>query len=254
MQETTSEGKPRPSSAEAAASGTMEPQLMRILIVEDEQKVASFLRRALEEEGQAVDVEHDGEAGLARALTYDYDLVVLDWLLPLRSGLEVCIAIREARTGTPILMLTARDAVEDRIAGLDAGADDYLVKPFALGELLARVRALLRRGKTGAPKLVVGDLTLDPAKRRVVRAGSEITLTAKEYALLDYLMRHAGQTVSRTMIAEHVWDFDFDGGTNVVDVYINYLRNKIDRGHARKLIHTARGVGYCLESHNAVSD
>jgi two-component system copper resistance phosphate regulon response regulator CusR len=249
-----SSGERRPSAGNSAASGNMEAELMRILIVEDEQKVASFLRRALEEEGQAVDVEHDGEAGLQRALTYDYDLVVLDWLLPLRSGLDVCIAIREARTGTPILMLTARDAVKDRIAGLDAGADDYLVKPFALGELLARVRALLRRGKTGAPKLVVGDLTLDPARHRVTRAGQEITLTAKEYALLDYLMRHAGQSLSRTMIAEHVWDFDFDGGTNVVDVYINYLRNKIDRGQERKLIHTMRGVGYCLESRNALSE
>ncbi|MCW3062569.1 MAG: cusR [Capsulimonas sp.] len=249
-----SSGERRPPAGNSAASGNMEAELMRILIVEDEQKVASFLRRALEEEGQAVDVEHDGEAGLQRALTYDYDLVVLDWLLPLRSGLDVCIAIREARTGTPILMLTARDAVKDRIAGLDAGADDYLVKPFALGELLARVRALLRRGKTGAPKLVVGDLTLDPARHRVTRAGQEITLTAKEYALLDYLMRHAGQSLSRTMIAEHVWDFDFDGGTNVVDVYINYLRNKIDRGQERKLIHTMRGVGYCLESRNALSE
>ena len=197
-----------------------------------------------------MDVAHDGEAGLELARAADYDLLVLDWLLPGRDGLAVCRALRGDGSRLPILMLTARDAVEDRIAGLDTGADDYLVKPFALGELLARARALLRRGPAGAlPVLRVGDLTLDPATRRVRRGGREIILSAKEYALLEYLMRHAGRTVARTLIMEHVWDFDFDSGTNVIDVYINYLRNKVDRGHDVKLIQTVRGVGYRLSEH-----
>ncbi len=221
---------------------------MRILVVEDEAKVASFIKQALEEEGHAVDTAEDGEAGLAYARGTEYDLLVLDWLLPKRDGLSVCRAVREAGLTMPVIMLTARDGVDDRIAGLDGGADDYLVKPFALGELLARVRALLRRGAPGAPPVLrVGDLSLEPATRHVLRGPRPIHLSAKEYALLDYLMRHAGRTVSRTMITEHVWDFDFDSGTNVVDVYINYLRNKIDRGTDRKLIHTVRGVGYRLE-------
>ncbi|MBV9849376.1 MAG: response regulator transcription factor [Armatimonadetes bacterium] len=222
---------------------------MRILVVEDEVKVAAFVRQALEEEGHAVDVAHDGEAGLKLACLSEYDLLVLDWLLPGRDGPAVCRALREAGNRLPILMLTARDAVEDRIVGLDAGADDYLVKPFALGELLARARALLRRGGPALPTLRAGDLTLDPATRHVRRGGREIILSAKEYALLEYLMRHAGNTVTRSLIMEHVWDFDFDSGTNVVDVYINYLRNKVDRGHGVKLIHTVRGVGYRLDEH-----
>ena len=220
---------------------------MRILIVEDEAKVAAFIRQALEEEGHAVDVACDGEAGLQFALDGLHDLLLLDWLLPRRDGLDVCRAVRAAGHSVPILMLTARDAVSDRIAGLDTGADDYLAKPFALGELLARTRALLRRSMPGKPSVLqVGDLTLDPATRRVRRAERDIDLSAKEYSLLEYLMRQAGRTVSRTMITDHVWDFDFDSGTNVVDVYINYLRNKIDRSHAQKLIQTVRGVGYRL--------
>lgn len=225
---------------------------MRILVVEDEVKVAAFVRQALEEEGHAVDVAHDGDAGVNLALSCDYDLLVLDWLLPGRDGKAVCLAVRQAKRSVPILMLTARDAVEDRIAGLDGGADDYLTKPFALGEMLARVRALLRRGMGGAaPVLRVGNLTLDPATRRVRRGTADIALSAREYSLLDYLMRAAGRTLSRSLIAEHVWDWDFDGGTNVVDVYINYLRKKIDRGREPKLIHTVRGVGYCLKADHA---
>ena len=223
---------------------------MRILVVEDEAKVSAFIRQALEEEGHAVDVAADGDSGLHFALTTEYDLVILDWLLPGRDGLEVCEAIRATGQPTPILMLTARDAVADRIAGLDTGADDYLTKPFALGELLARVRALLRRGSTGqTPSLRVGDLVLDPATRLVHRGTRAIILSAKEYALLEYLMRQSGQTVSRSRIMEHVWDFDFDSGTNVVDVYIYYLRSKIERGDESKLIHTVRGVGYRLADH-----
>jgi len=230
---------------------------MRILVVEDEAKVASFLRQALEEEGYQVEVAAEGEEGLRRGLAADYDLVILDWLLPGRNGLEVCRGLRQAQRPGPILMLTARDSVDDRIAGLDNGADDYLTKPFALGELLARVRALLRRSaaaQSGATApLTAGDLTLDPTTRRVERAGREIPLSAKEYALLEYLLRHAGQTVTRTMITEHVWGFAFDSGTNVVDVYISFLRNKIDRGRATHLIQTVRGAGYRLEAAPAAS-
>lgn len=220
---------------------------MRVLVVEDEVKVAAFVQQALREEGHAVDVAADGDDGLRLALSAEYDLVILDWLLPGRDGLSVCRSLRDASQRVPVLMLTARDAIGDRIAGLDTGADDYLTKPFALGELLARARALLRRGMPGMlPDLAVGDLILTPATRRVRRGMQSILLSAREYALLEYLMRHAGQTVSRTMITEHVWDFSFDSGTNVVDVYINYLRNKVDRGRDPKLIHTVRGVGYRL--------
>jgi DNA-binding response OmpR family regulator len=222
---------------------------MRILLVEDENKVAALVRKALEEEGHVVEVAQDGEAGLMLAQDSPVDLVILDWLLPGRDGLAVCRSLRNTGAKIPILMLTARDAVEYRIQGLDAGADDYLTKPFALGELLARVRALLRRGmQPAAPVLEIGDLTLDPASRRVRRADREIDLSAREYSLLDHLMRNAGRTLTRSMIAERVWGYDFDSGTNVVDVYINYLRNKIDRGHSRKLIHTIRGVGYRMSA------
>lgn len=226
---------------------------MRILVVEDEIKVASFLRQALEEAGYAVDVTGDGGDGLHLALHTAYDLLVLDWMLPTRSGPELCRTLREAACSAPILMLTARDGVEDRIRGLDTGADDYLTKPFALGELLARVRALLRRGGASTPTvLCAGDLTLDPATRRAARAGRDIVLSATEYSLLEYLLRNAGRTVSRSLITQHVWNFDFDSGTNVVDVYINYLRNKIDRGHPVPLIQTVRGVGYRLEAPEAI--
>jgi DNA-binding response OmpR family regulator len=180
-----------------------------------------------------------------------YDAIVLDWMLPKRDGRSVCATLRQEGKQTPILMLTAKDAVGDRITGLDTGADDYLTKPFALGELMARVRALLRRGATSVPVLKVADLTLDPITRHVTRGKDDIDLSAREYALLEYLMRNCGKTLSRSLIAEHVWDLNFDTGTNVVDVYINYLRNKIDKQHPRKLIHTVRGVGYRLSLEDA---
>ena len=222
---------------------------MRILVVEDETKVSAFIRQALEEEGYAVDVAADGDTGLRFALSTQYDLILLDWLLPGRDGLEVCRAVRSAGCPVPILMLTARETVADRIAGLDTGADDYLTKPFALGELMARVRALLRRGGAGqTPDLIVADLILCPATREVRRGDRPILLSAKEYALLEYLMRQAGRIVSRSQMMEHVWDFDFDSGTNVVDVYIYYLRRKIERKQESKLIHTVRGAGYRLSA------
>lgn len=218
---------------------------MRVLVTEDETKVAAFLRRALEEEGYAVDVAPDGAAGLELALGADYDLLILDHLLPRMSGLDLCRALRAARRDVPILMVTARDATEDKVAGLDAGADDYLPKPFSLDELMARVRALLRRGGGRTPSvLTVDELTLDPHTRQATRGGRTLDLSAREYALLDYLMRNARRPVTRAMIAEHVWGFDFDHGSNVIDVYVSYLRAKIDRGESRKLIRTLRHVGY----------
>ena len=219
---------------------------MRILVVEDEVKFAAFLQQALEENGQSVDAVHDGEEGLRRALDGDYDLLVLDWLLPGRDGGSLCAAVRATGSEVPILMLTARDAVHHRVAGLDAGADDYLTKPFALVELLARVRALLRR-RMGTPTLKVRDLTLDPATRHVRRGARDIALSAKEYSLLEYLMRHARQTVTRPAIIAQVPGFEIGGDSNLVDVYINYLRNKVDREQPRKLIQTVRGVGYQLD-------
>lgn len=218
---------------------------MRVLVTEDEAKVAAFLRRALEEEGYAVDVAPDGAAGLELALVNDYDLLILDHLLPKMSGLDLCRALRQARRDAPILMVTARDALEDKVAGLDAGADDYLTKPFSLDELMARVRALLRRGGNRGPTiLTVDDLTLDPQTRQATRGGRTLELSAREYALLDYLMRNARRPVTRAMIAEHVWGFDFEHGSNVIDVYVSYLRGKIDRGEPQKLIRTLRHVGY----------
>jgi len=218
---------------------------MRILVVEDEKKVASFLRQALTEAGYAVDVAHDGEAGLAFALAAEYDLILLDHLLPHLSGRALCERLRRENNGAAILLVTACATVDDKVAGLDAGADDYLTKPFSLDELLARVRALLRRSSGGRDvTLTVEDLTLDPRTRHVRRGTHEIVLSAREYALLEYLMRNSQRPVSRALIAEHVWGFDFDSGSNVIDVYINYLRGKIDRGHERKLIQTLRNVGY----------
>lgn len=220
---------------------------MRILVVEDEEKVASFLRRALEEAGYAVDVAHDGQTGLNFARAADYDLLVLDYLLPKMSGLELCRALRAEGRDAPILMVTARDALEDKVAGLDAGADDYLTKPFSIDELLARARALLRRrGGRGPSILTVDDLTLDPQTRQAQRGERTLDLSAREYALLDYLMRNARRPVTRAMIAEHVWGFDFDNGSNVIDVYVSYLRSKIDRDETHKLIRTLRHVGYQL--------
>ncbi|GAB4256535.1 MAG: response regulator transcription factor [Deferrisomatales bacterium] len=220
---------------------------MRILVVEDEEKVASFIRKGLEEERYAVDVALDGEEGLELAQLTAYDLIILDLMLPKIDGFRFLQELRDESVGTPVLVLTARDAVSDKVKGLDLGADDYLTKPFSFSELLARVRALLRRGKPQrSPILQVADLTLDPAARRVARAGRQVELTAKEYALLEYFMRHAGQVLTRTMISEHVWDQSFDSYTNVIDVYVNYLRKKIDHGFEPKLIHTVRGVGYVL--------
>ena len=221
---------------------------MRILIVEDEPKVASFIRRALEEESYAVDVCSDGIQGRDLASEVDYDLIILDLLLPGLPGIDVLKAIRDAKVTTPVLILTARSKVDQRVKGLDAGADDYLTKPFAIEELIARTRALLRRaGGDTSGILQIDDLILNPISHEVTRGGQRVDLTSKEYALLEYMMRNAGRVLTRPMIAEHVWDLDFDTFTNVIDVYINYLRNKIDRGHARGLIHTVRGSGYTLK-------
>ncbi len=223
--------------------------VVRILIVEDELKVASFIRRALEEESYAVDVCSDGVQGRDMASEVDYDLILLDLLLPGLGGIDALKAMRDAGVTAPILILTARSKVEQRVKGLDAGADDYLTKPFAIEELLARVRALLRRtGGDTAGVLHIDDLLLNPVTREVTRGGRRIELTSKEYALLEYMMRNTGRVLTRPMIAEHVWDLDFDTFTNVIDVYISYLRNKIDRDHERALIHTVRGSGYTLKA------
>jgi len=221
---------------------------MRILIVEDEKKVADFIKRGLKEEGYAADVAHDGEEGHFLATTNDYDLIVLDIMLPKMDGVSLCKDLRRSKIYVPIIMLTAKDVVEDKVKGLDSGADDYMTKPFAFEELLARVRALLRKKDLKqVTKLEVADLVLDTLTHEVYRAGKEIVLTTKEYALLEYLMRNTGIIVTRTMISEHVWDINFDTSTNVIDVYINYLRNKIDQGHKKKLINTLRGSGYTLK-------
>lgn len=218
---------------------------MRILVVEDDIKVAAFIQRGLSEEGYAVDVLHDGSSAGDQAAILDYDAVVLDLMLPKRSGFQVLREIRARKAGVPVLILTARDSVEDRIAGLDAGADDYMAKPFALAELSARLRALLRRGGTRSTSLRVGDLEIDTIRRHVMRGGRTIELKPKEYALLEFLMRNADRPVTRSHIIEHVWDIHFDSVSNVVEVHINALRNKIDRTET-PLIHTIRGVGYML--------
>jgi heavy metal response regulator len=222
---------------------------VRVLVVEDERKVASFVARSLQEEGFAVDVAYDGREGLERALGTDYDAIVLDVMLPGLDGLGLVSQLRQEGRRTPVLLLTARDTVGDRVRGLDSGADDYLVKPFAVEELLARVRALLRRrdGVLRPGPLAVGDLVLDPDTRRARRGDREIELTAKEYALLDYFMRNPGRVLTRPMIAEHVWNVDFDTFSNVIDVYVAYLRNKIDAPFDVKLLRTVRGMGYMLE-------
>jgi heavy metal response regulator len=221
---------------------------VHILIVEDEKKVAQFIRQALEEEGYSVEVAHDGEQGLARAREDGCDLVILDVMLPRLNGLEVIRELRALRTTTPTLMLTAKTAVEDRVAGLDSGADDYLTKPFAVAELLARVRSLLRRGSMEkATLLTIADLELDTVSHRARRAGKSIELTAKEYALLEFFVRNRGRILSRTSISEQIWRYTFDTGTNVIDVYVNHLRNKIDEGFEPRLIHTVRGVGYVMK-------
>jgi DNA-binding response OmpR family regulator len=221
---------------------------MNILIVEDEAKVASFIKRGLEEEKYTVEVAGDGEEGLNRALEKPFELIILDVMLPKRDGLSVARELRAKGKQCPILMLTAKDSVEDIVAGLDSGSDDYLTKPFAFAELLARVRALIRRGEMDrGAEIVFSDLRIDPVGHKVWRGDREIDLTAKEYGLLEYFMRNPNQVLTRTMIAEHVWDYSFDSFTNIIDVYVNYLRKKIDRDAQKKLIHTVRGVGYILK-------
>ena len=220
---------------------------MRILVVEDEPKVAGFIKKGLQEEGYAVDVAPDGAEGLAMVGMNVYDAIVLDLMLPKKNGIEVMREIRAKKMNVPVLMLTARDTVADKVMGLDAGADDYLTKPFAFQELVARLRSLLRRGKAEITMLKVGDLMLDPATRKVKRGEVELVLTAKEFSLLEYMMRNVGKPLSRTTLSEHVWDINFDRMTNVVDVYINFLRNKVDKDFEKKLIHTVRGVGYVMK-------
>ena len=220
---------------------------MRILAVEDDRKLASYIAKALREASYAVDVAHDGEEGRHLALHESYDLIVLDLMLPKVSGLDLIDAVRAAGIRTPVLVLTARGTVADRVEGLDRGADDYVTKPFSVTELLARVRALLRRGGETDTRLAVGDLTLDPGKRRASRGDRTIELSPKEYALLEYFMRNAEQVVTRTMIAEHVWDRNFESFSNVVDVHVNRLRRKIEREGETKLLHTVRGAGYVVE-------
>ena len=221
---------------------------MRILVVEDEKKVASFIQRGLEGEGFTVDVAYDGESGVEMGSGTSYDLILMDIMLPKMDGLEAIKALRAKDVATPVLCLTAKDTVEDIVAGLDSGSDDYLTKPFAFAELLARVRALVRRGtqERGA-EITYADLRLDPVAHKVWRSDEEIDLTAKEYALLEFFMRNPETTLTRTMIAEHVWDYTFDSFTNIIDVYVNYLRKKVDRDYAKKLIHTVRGIGYVLK-------
>ena len=219
---------------------------MRILVVEDDQKVANFIQGGLAQEGYAVDVLHEGTLAGEQARTVDYDAVVLDLMLPGRSGFQVLRDIRARKPSLPVVILTAKDAVEDRIAGLDSGADDYMVKPFALAELSARLRAVLRRGMPHENVLRVADLELDTITRIVRRGGHRLDLTPKEYAVLEYLMRSSGRPLTRSLIIEHVWDIHFDSVSNVVEVHINSLRNKIDRGDPTPLIHTIRGVGYML--------
>lgn len=219
---------------------------MHILVVEDEQRLAALLRRVLMEERHVVDIANDGPSGLSLAETDNYDLIILDLMLPGMDGLEICRRLRRNRQRVPILMLTARGAVEDRVAGLEAGADDYLTKPFAMQELLARVKVQLRRmpATVADTQLQVGDLTLDLLRHEAQRAGHVIELTAKEFALLEFLMRHLGQVLSRTQIVDHVWEYDMEALSNVVDIYIHYLRDKVDRGFVHPLIKTVRGVGY----------
>lgn len=221
---------------------------MRILVVEDDKKVAAFLQKGLREEQYAVDVCYDGQEAVYEAQVHSYDVIILDIMLPKKDGLTVCKEMRENAVLTPILMLTAKDSIEDKVTGLSEGADDYLTKPFSFEELLARIRALLRRSqdyKTGVMK--IGDLELDPLRRVVTRGGNKISLSGKEYALLEYLMRNRGRIVSQSMIIEHVWDRNYDGASNIVNVTISHLREKIDRSARTKLIKTIRGQGYIID-------
>jgi heavy metal response regulator len=220
---------------------------MKILVVEDEKKVAGFIKRGLEEDQYQVTVTHDGADGLKQALEGDFGLLILDVMLPKKDGLTVVRELREAGKSLPVLILTAKASTEDVVSGLDAGSDDYLTKPFAFAELTARVRALLRReGKDRGAEITFADLRLDPVSHKVWRGKTEIELTAKEYGLLEYLMRNTNTVLSRAMIADHVWDYAFDSFTNIIDVYVNYLRKKVDKDFPVKLIHTVRGQGYVM--------
>jgi len=221
---------------------------MKILVIEDEKKVANFLQKGLKEEQFVVDVAYDGLEGEHLATTNDYDLILLDIMLPGKDGIEILKTLRQRQINIPVIMLTAKEMVEDKVEGFNAGCDDYISKPFSFEELLVRIRAVLRRGSGALSNvLTFADLTLDLISHKVIRDGREIELTAKEYTLLEYLVRNPNRVLTRTMIAEHVWDYNYDSFTNVIDVYINYLRNKVDRGFATKLIHTVRGVGYVLK-------
>jgi two-component system copper resistance phosphate regulon response regulator CusR len=221
---------------------------MRLLVVEDEKRIADFLCRGLQGAGYAVDAAPTGGAAIEQIHGTDYDLVILDMMLPDMDGLQLLERIRSRKVGPPVLILSARGGVDDRVTGLESGADDYLTKPFAFVELLARVRALLRRGQPAPEKLQVADLALDAIRRKVTRGGETIELAPKEFGILEYMMRNRGRPLSRTMIVEHVWDMDYDGLTNIVDVYIRHLRSKIDDRFPLKLIQTVRGIGYMIEA------
>jgi len=220
---------------------------MRVLLVEDDKRLSGSLARGLRCEGYAVDLAASGEQALSAAHVHDYDLVILDVMLPGPDGVAVCRALREAGSWCPVLMLTARDGVADRVRGLDAGADDYLIKPFDFGELVARARALMRRGTPERPTVITaGDLEVDPAARSVTRAGRRIALSTREFAVLEFLVRRAGKIVSRTELLEHVWDRNYEGSTNIIDVYVGYLRRKLENPFGQPLIHTVRGAGYVI--------
>lgn len=227
---------------------------MRILLVEDEQNVASFLKKGLEEEFYTVDVAEDGAEGFAMATSKEYDCIILDVMLPEISGIEICKKLRNTNVKTPILMLTALDSVGNKVEGLESGADDYLTKPFAFSELLARIRALLRRAPDSLSELTLNDLRIDLLSRRVFRGDQEIFLTQKGFAILEYFLRNKGRVLSRTQIIENIWGYNFDPNTNVVDVHIKFLREKIDKGFNKKLIHTVRGSGYVLKAEDDDQD
>ncbi len=227
---------------------------MRILLVEDEQNVASFLKKGLEEEFYTVDVAEDGADGFAMGTSKEYDCIILDVMLPEISGIEICKKLRSSNVKTPILMLTALDSVGSKVEGLESGADDYLTKPFAFSELLARIRALLRRAPDALSELTLNDLRMDLLSRRVFRGDQEIILTQKGFAILEYFLRNKGRVLSRTQIIENIWGYNFDPNTNVVDVHIKFLREKIDKGFDKKLIHTVRGSGYVLKAEDDNQD